>query len=225
VAFNPSASLADARASMNASPAGGPTTQMLAATRPAGGGESLLGPGIVKPEVTAATAVKSEAVVPLAAAPVTATTAAASGVATATVVPTAATATVTTVAATAVTASASNGSASGDGDGEPASKRQRRETVGSRLLGAMSQELGLTGPQVDALSGQKEFIKADREIVQQCIQLIKSLRSRVSEHVKTSQGITDGLRRILTPVQVAKFLMWVEKNQRSMDMLNSMLAE
>jgi len=89
----------------------------------------------------------------------------------------------------------------------------------------MSQELGLTGPQVDALSGQKEFIKADREIVQQCIQLIKSLRSKVSEHVKTSQGITDGLRRILTPVQVAKFLMWVEKNQRSMDMLNSMLAE
>ena len=35
------------------------------------------------------------------------------------------------------------------------------------------------------------------------------------------QGITDGLRKILTPQQIAKFLMWVEKNHKSMDILNS----
>ena len=92
-------------------------------------------------------------------------------------------------------------------------------------MGKLSLELGLTGPQVDALSAQKEFIRADRELVLSCVKLIRDLRKKVAEHVKTSQGITDGLRRILTPVQVAKFLVWVEKNQRSMDLLNSMLAD
>ena len=79
--------------------------------------------------------------------------------------------------------------------------------------------------------------------------LMKELRQKVSDHMKTSQAITDGLRRILTPVQVtgrailaqfwrnsgaiiltpsslvlqvAKFLMWVEKNKASMDLLNSL---
>lgn len=92
-------------------------------------------------------------------------------------------------------------------------------------MGKLSMELGLTGPQVDALSAQKEFIRSDRELVQGCVLLIRDLRKKVAEHVKTSQGITDGLRRILTPVQVAKFLVWVERNQKSMDLLNSMLAD
>lgn len=109
-----------------------------------------------------------------------------------------------------------------NGDGE---KRQRRETVGSQLMGKLSMELGLTGPQVDALSAQKEFIRSDRELVHSCVKLIRDLRQKVAEHVKTSQGITDGLRRILTPVQVAKFLVWVERNQKSMDLLNSMLTD
>ena len=105
----------------------------------------------------------------------------------------------------------------------PNTKRQRRDSVGAQLLDALSFELGLTSTQVDALSGQKELIHSDREIKGKCLQLIGELRSRVSEQISTSQSITDGLRRILTPVQVAKFLMWVEKNQRSMDLLNSML--
>lgn len=76
--------------------------------------------------------------------------------------------------------------------------------------------------QVDELSGQKGFIHSDREIKAQCTQLIQELRLRVGEHIKTSQTITDCLRRILTPLQVAKFLVWVERNQRSMDLLNNM---
>mmetsp|Transcript_76507 Transcript_76507/g.127515 ORF Transcript_76507/g.127515 Transcript_76507/m.127515 type:complete len:466 (+) Transcript_76507:67-1464(+) len=106
---------------------------------------------------------------------------------------------------------------------EPVLKRQRRDSVGSQLLETLSTELGLTSAQVDALSGQKGFIHSDREMKGKCMQLMKELRTRISEHIGTSQAITDCLRRILTPVQVAKFLMWVEKNQRSMDLLNAML--
>jgi len=111
---------------------------------------------------------------------------------------------------------------SSDGDGGPNPKRQRQNSIGSQLLETLSTELGLTAAQVDELSGQKGFIHSDREIKAQCTALIKELRVRVSEHIKTSQTITDCLRRILTPLQVAKFLVWVERNQRSMDLLNTM---
>ena len=95
----------------------------------------------------------------------------------------------------------------------------------------------------------KAATRTDRENVTAALGLMKELRQKVSDHMKTSQAITDGLRRILTPVQVtgrailaqfwrnfgaiiltptslvlqvAKFLMWVEKNKASMDLLNSL---
>jgi hypothetical protein len=61
----------------------------------------------------------------------------------------------------------------------------------------------------------------DREILSEAEGMVRELRARVAEHISSSQGITDGLRKVLTPQQIAKFLTWVEKNQKSMDMLNS----
>jgi DNA replication protein DnaD len=82
-------------------------------------------------------------------------------------------------------------------------------------------ELELTKAQVDSLSNQKQTIRSDRETVSQCLQLVEQLRKKITAHMESAQSITDQLRRILTPVQVAKFLMWVEKNKRSMDLLNT----
>lgn len=39
------------------------------------------------------------------------------------------------------------------------------------------------------------------------------------EHVSATQQITDGLREILTPQQIARFLTWVTRNSQSMAML------
>jgi len=91
-------------------------------------------------------------------------------------------------------------------------------------MGTLANELGLNASQVDSLSAQKGFIRSDREIVSGCMSLIKQLRSRVAEHIQSSQRITDHLRRILEPAQVAQFLLWVERNQRSMNLLNSIVA-
>jgi len=115
--------------------------------------------------------------------------------------------------------------ACGAADSEvPDAKRQRRESVGSQLMGTLAVELGLNASQVDSLSAQKSFIRSDRELVSECMRLIKQLRGRVSEHIKSSQRITDHLRRILEPSQVAQFLLWVERNQRSMNLLNQIVA-
>jgi len=126
-----------------------------------------------------------------------------------------------------------NGGASGDevgddgeeenGEGHTA-KRQRRESVGSQLMGTLARELGLNAAQVAGLSEQKHSIRADREIVADCMRQIRGLRQRVAEHVQSSQRVTDELRRILEPTQVARFLLWVERNQRSMNLLNSIVA-
>ena len=95
------------------------------------------------------------------------------------------------------------------------------QSVGSQLLETLSMELELTKAQVDSLSNQKQTIRSDRETVSQCLQLVEQLRKKITAHMESAQSITDQLRRILTPVQVAKFLMWVEKNKRSMDLLNT----
>lgn len=120
-------------------------------------------------------------------------------------------------------------SASGEGfadeDEDPDPKRQRRHSVGSQLLETLSLELGLSTEQVGELSGQKDSIQSDRELKGKISTLIQELRRHVGQHISSSQSITDGLRRILTPHQVAKFLVWVERNQRSMDMLNTMFSE
>ena len=84
--------------------------------------------------------------------------------------------------------------------------------------------VGLNGAQVDGLSQQKDAIRADREIVSACMRQIQLLRTHVAEHINSSQRVTDELRRILEPTQVATFLLWVERNQRSMNLLNSIVA-
>ena len=111
-----------------------------------------------------------------------------------------------------------------DGDEGAGEKRQRRESVGSQLMSTLQKELGLNSSQVDGLSAQKEAIRKDREIVADCMRQIKSLRARVAAHIQSSQRTTDELRRILEPAQVARFLLWVERNQRSMHKLNSIVA-
>lgn len=92
------------------------------------------------------------------------------------------------------------------------------------LLETLSMELELTNVQIDSLQrrkvGQKQTISSDREAVVQCFELVEQLRKRLAAHIEASQSITNQIRHILTPTQVAKFLMWVEK-ERSTGLLDT----
>ena len=100
------------------------------------------------------------------------------------------------------------GPSGGDDDGGDAKRQRLGESpdgsLSSHLLGVFSSELELSQQQVDALGAQKDLIRTDRENVTAALALMKELRQKVSDHMKTSQAITDGLRRILTPVQVTR---------------------
>mmetsp|Transcript_3740 Transcript_3740/g.10525 ORF Transcript_3740/g.10525 Transcript_3740/m.10525 type:complete len:474 (+) Transcript_3740:247-1668(+) len=107
-------------------------------------------------------------------------------------------------------------------DGGPLTKKHRRDSsAGTHLMEVLATELGITKEQSEKLQELRDAIRKDREILVESEAVVRELRARVQEHIGSSQGITDGLRKILTPQQIAKFIMWVEKNQRSMDMLNS----
>ena len=69
-------------------------------------------------------------------------------------------------------------------------------------MGNLSKELALSAAQVAGLSEQKSSIRADREIVADCMRQIRSLRAKVASHAESSQRVTDELRRILEPTQV-----------------------
>jgi len=46
----------------------------------------------------------------------------------------------------------------------------------------------------------------------------------VKDHIEASQQMTDMMRRILEPSQVPKYLEWVERNQKSMNIYNSIVS-
>jgi hypothetical protein len=57
------------------------------------------------------------------------------------------------------------------------------------------------------------MVLQDREILVSCSKLVEQLRAKVEEHVKTQHKVLGGLRQILNPTQVAKYVMWVEKSK------------
>ena len=111
----------------------------------------------------------------------------------------------------------------GDDDGE--AKKLRRESISERLTREITVELGLTTEQVDGLARlQREFVRPDKGVVAECMRLIHQLRGRLKDHIEASQRMTDQMRRILEPSQVPKYLEWVERNQRSMNIYNTIVS-
>jgi len=105
--------------------------------------------------------------------------------------------------------------------GEREAKRQRRESVSVQLTRELTVELGLTAQQVDGLAKlQREFVRPDKEVVADCMRLIRQLRSRLTEHMEASQRMTDSMRRILSDEQVPKYLDWVSRRHSSMMQLS-----
>lgn len=49
-----------------------------------------------------------------------------------------------------------------------------------------------------------------------CSKLVEELRAKIEEHIKNQHKVLGGLRQILNPTQVAKYVMWVEKSKKQM---------
>ena len=86
----------------------------------------------------------------------------------------------------------------------------------------MYNEVGLSEEQMRLILSRKEFIHQERRALAQCQKLLKDTRDRILQHMQSLNRQMDILQNVLTPVQLAKFYVWVEKNEWCMQMLNSM---
>jgi len=86
----------------------------------------------------------------------------------------------------------------------------------AQLLQELGREIGLTKEQALQLNAHREAIRENRETITRCHEHLRRARAEIERHVRNSSTITNELRTILEPVQVAKFFVWVEQNQRKL---------
>ena len=85
-----------------------------------------------------------------------------------------------------------------------------------RMLDELGKEIGLTKEQAVKLNAHRAAIRENRETISRCHEHLRRAREEAEKHIRNSSAITQELRQILEPVQVAKFFVWVEQNQRKL---------
>ena len=91
-----------------------------------------------------------------------------------------------------------------------------------RMLEVLGREIGLTAEQMGQLSTHRAAIREDRNTITRCHQMLREAREAIHRHIHRSGAIMEQIRCILTPVQVAKFFVWVERHQNSVKTLTTL---
>ena len=91
-----------------------------------------------------------------------------------------------------------------------------------RMLEVLGREIGLTAEQMGQLNTHRPAIREDRDTLARCHELLRDAREHIHHHIHHSSMIMEQIRRILNPVQVAKFFVWVEKHQNSVKTLTTL---
>eukprot|EP00475_Leptophrys_vorax_P036784 TRINITY_DN6272_c1_g1_i2.p1 TRINITY_DN6272_c1_g1~~TRINITY_DN6272_c1_g1_i2.p1 ORF type:complete len:355 (-),score=86.17 TRINITY_DN6272_c1_g1_i2:127-1191(-) len=83
-------------------------------------------------------------------------------------------------------------------------------------------ELRLSNEQVEQLKRFRGKMHSHREQLLHAEFLLRELREKCGSHLDRFNREMDRVHNILTPVQLAKFYVWIEQNEWCMQMLNSM---
>jgi hypothetical protein len=86
----------------------------------------------------------------------------------------------------------------------------------------LSEELGLSLEQVEKLKSFRGRMHHHRQQLKHAEILLRDLRDSCGSHLDRFNRELDKMNQILTPVQLAKFYVWIEQNEWCMQMLNSM---
>ena len=83
-------------------------------------------------------------------------------------------------------------------------------------------ELEITKEQKAKITSRRNRIRHICADLKSCTQLLKDLRSKVEEKNKSLDAEMTELQSVLSPVQAAKFILWVSNNPACMQMLNKL---
>ena len=85
----------------------------------------------------------------------------------------------------------------------------------------MQGEIGLEARQMDWLLAKREAMHAERKNLQTCELMLRETRNAISLHLHSLHGHMDDLLSCMTPLQLAKFYLWVDNNHWTLSMLNT----
>eukprot|EP00510_Aplanochytrium_minuta_P001371 CAMPEP_0184011420 /NCGR_PEP_ID=MMETSP0954-20121128/3819_1 /TAXON_ID=627963 /ORGANISM="Aplanochytrium sp, Strain PBS07" /LENGTH=375 /DNA_ID=CAMNT_0026291239 /DNA_START=325 /DNA_END=1452 /DNA_ORIENTATION=+ len=100
-------------------------------------------------------------------------------------------------------------------------EKTNQKTFGGGIWNMLCSELELTAEQKRGLIDMRHGIKKQRRNVAECLRILKELGSRVNTNFSHMASQMENVMNLVTPSQQAKFLLWVEKNQACMHMLNN----
>jgi hypothetical protein len=83
-------------------------------------------------------------------------------------------------------------------------------------------ELGLSVEQIAKLKAFRNKMHFHRQELKRAEEMLRDLREKSGAHLSRFNKEVDLLHGILSPVQLAKFYVWIEQNEWCMQMLNSM---
>ena len=83
----------------------------------------------------------------------------------------------------------------------------------------MEGEIGLDTQQMEWILSKRTAIHAERKNLQTCELMLRETRNAISMHLHSLHGHMDDLLSVMTPLQLAKFYLWVENNAWCMQML------
>eukprot|EP00455_Lapot_gusevi_P051028 TRINITY_DN7518_c0_g1_i2.p1 TRINITY_DN7518_c0_g1~~TRINITY_DN7518_c0_g1_i2.p1 ORF type:complete len:221 (+),score=50.46 TRINITY_DN7518_c0_g1_i2:103-765(+) len=86
----------------------------------------------------------------------------------------------------------------------------------------MFKELGLTPQQAKQLQDRRQAVHRERVALAHTERMLQQLRTHILHSQESLNREMDALRQVLSPLQLAKFYVWVEQNEWCMQMLNAM---
>lgn len=93
------------------------------------------------------------------------------------------------------------------------------------LFTLLVKKLEVTPAQASALKDSRFVAQEMDETLQETLQTLKELRSRLAQCGQDLETEFNCIRQILTPSQSAKFLVWVAQNKACMHMLNELWSK
>jgi len=107
-------------------------------------------------------------------------------------------------------------------DDEFYDEKKNQKTFGGGIWNMLCTELRLTAEQKQSLIDMRHGIRTQRQNVAECIRILKELDQRVNSNFDSMSHQMDSVMDTITPVQQAKFLLWIERNKACTFMLNNM---
>lgn len=100
-------------------------------------------------------------------------------------------------------------------------EKTNQTTFGGGIWNMLCSELELTSEQKRGLIDMRHGIRKQRRNLAECLRILKELGSRVDTNLNHMTNQMTDVMSLITPTQQAKFLLWIEKNQACMHMLNN----